>query len=80
MRTRSPFTILFILISLLVVAVCIWLRVDDATRISARQGVLDLRGYNLDSQPTVEFGGEWELFWQRQLAPRDFREAQAHQY
>jgi len=77
MQTRSPFTILFILLSLLVVVVCIGLRVDELTRRSAVQGILDLRGYDLDSQATVEFGGEWAFFWQRQLEPKELQAQQA---
>jgi signal transduction histidine kinase len=77
MRTHSPFTFFFILLSLLVVAICLGLRANNTTLFSARQGVLDLQGYDLDQQPTVEFGGEWELFWQRQLEPKDFQQAVA---
>lgn len=77
MPTRAPITLLFLLFSLLVVAICLGLRVNDTTRLSARQGVLDLRGYDLDRQPTVEFGGEWEFFWQRQLEPKDFQQTMA---
>ena len=72
-QIRSPFTILFILLSLLVVVVCIGLRVDEVTRRSAVQGVLDLRGYDLDSQPAVEFGGEWAFFGRHLLEPKDFQ-------
>lgn len=72
MYSRAPFTVFFVLLSLLAVAVCIGLRVPETTPRSARQGVLDLRNDDLDRQSAVEIGGEWDFFWQRQLEPKDF--------
>jgi PAS domain-containing protein len=51
---------LFALISLLVLSGCEW----SARSVSARQGVLDLRGVNLENQ-VLELGGEWLIVWGR---------------
>ena len=71
-HARSPFAFGFIVVSLLVLAVFFALRVPDTRDFSAQAGVLDLRGYDLDHRPTVDFGGEWEFFWQKTLDPRAF--------
>ena len=64
-RARSPFAFGFIIASLLVVAVFLALRVPDTREFAARGGVLDLRSYDLDHRPAVDFGGEWAFFWEK---------------
>ena len=71
-RARSPFAFGFIIVSLLVVAVFLALRVPDTREFAARGGVLDLRGYDLDHRPAVDFGGEWAFFWGKTLDPQVF--------
>lgn len=39
----------------------------------ARQGVLDLRGYDLDREPEVRLDGDWAFFWGRLLEPAAFQ-------
>ncbi|WP_238403310.1 ATP-binding protein [Paenibacillus mesophilus] len=39
---------------------------------SVREGVLNLSGWDLASDGPVPLDGEWELYWDRLLAPNDF--------
>ena len=72
LNPRALFSLSFILLALLALAACIALRIEETQSFSARQGVLDLRGHNLDRQASVDFGGEWAFYWQRLLGPEDF--------
>ena len=72
LNPRALFSLSFILLALLALAACIALRIEETQPFSARQGVLDLRGHNLDRQASVDFGGEWAFYWQRLLGPEDF--------
>jgi signal transduction histidine kinase/DNA-binding response OmpR family regulator len=40
----------------------------------ARNGVLDLRGWNPKERGPVRLDGEWEFYWRRLLTDRDFQE------
>ena len=72
LNPRALFSLSFILLALLALAACIALRIEETQPFSARQGVLDLRGHDLDRQASVDFGGEWAFYWQRLLGPEDF--------
>jgi signal transduction histidine kinase len=37
-----------------------------------REGVLDLRGYDLDREPAVRLDGDWSFYWARLLGPEAF--------
>ena len=72
LNPRALFSLSFILLALLALAACIALRIEETQHFSAKQGVLDLRGYDLDRQASIDFGGEWAFYWQRRLEPNDF--------
>ncbi|MBT4088347.1 MAG: sensor histidine kinase [Deltaproteobacteria bacterium] len=38
----------------------------------AVKGILDLTDWNFETDGTVELNGEWEFYWNRLLAPKDF--------
>lgn len=42
---------------------------------SARQGVLDLSGWDPDRQARIKLDGDWEFYWNQLLVPDDFRQA-----
>ena len=39
----------------------------------AEDGVLRLQLNDIESQPAIELGGDWEFYWNRLLEPGDFR-------
>ncbi|MHB8067895.1 MAG: ATP-binding protein [Desulfobaccales bacterium] len=41
----------------------------------ARHGVLDLSGWDLEQDGTVNLAGEWEFYWGQLLTPADFHQA-----
>lgn len=45
--------------------------VTDAHRPLARQGVLDLRGWDAGKDDPVRLDGEWEFYWRQLLFPRE---------
>ncbi|MBN1532642.1 MAG: hypothetical protein JXA20_08275 [Spirochaetes bacterium] len=40
----------------------------------AKRGVLDLRGWDFNTQGSVELNGEWEMYWGKLLTPGDFED------
>jgi signal transduction histidine kinase/CheY-like chemotaxis protein len=38
----------------------------------AKNGVLDLRGWDFEKNGTVRLDGEWEFYWEQLLQPKDF--------
>lgn len=43
----------------------------------AKQGVMDLTGWDFDENGTVKLDGDWEFYWNRILTPEDFRQGTA---
>lgn len=39
----------------------------------AKQGVLDLRGWDFGAGGSVDLSGEWEFYWDRLIGPEDFQ-------
>ena len=66
MKTGSFFTTLMIV---LLVAFLPGARAED--RPLARQGVLDLRGWDFKARGLVKLDGEWEFIWNRLVPPRE---------
>ena len=66
MKTGSFFTALVIV---LLVAFLPGARAED--RPLARQGVLDLRGWDFKARGLVKLDGEWEFIWNRLVPPRE---------
>jgi len=44
----------------------------------ARQGVLDLRGWDFKKEGPVRLDGEWEFYWGRFLTAEDFHGPRPH--
>lgn len=65
---RRPF-LLPLLALLLLLGGC---REDQSPPRHAHQGVLDLGGYDLETQGPVNLDGEWDFYWQQLLTPTDF--------
>jgi len=63
---------LMVFVSVLTAGGCVAHR--DATPI-ARQGVLDLAGWDPCTDSPVRLDGEWEFYWGRLLTPDDFKRA-----
>lgn len=47
--------------------------------ITAAGGVLDTAGWRFDGRDAIPLNGEWELYWNRLLAPEDFSRGRAPQ-
>jgi len=45
---------------------------DPDSHPQARQGTLDLSGWNPDEDPVLSLEGEWEFYWNELLSPEDF--------
>ena len=71
-NSRALFFVLFVCLSLLAVGAGFVLHADQTQNVSAKNGLLDLRGHDFDQQPSINFGGEWAFYWQQQLEPQDF--------
>ena len=71
-NSRALFFVLFVCLSLLAVGAGFVLHADQTQNVSAKNGLLDLRGHDFDQQPSINFGGEWAFYWQQQLEPEDF--------
>ena len=44
----------------------------------AHKGVIDLRNWNFEKNPTIELNGEWEFYWQQLLTQQDFESNRTH--
>ena len=45
----------------------------DTDMPAAQRGVLDLAGWDMDRDGPIALHGQWEIYWDRLLAPEDFR-------
>lgn len=50
---------------------------DTSAPPRAHNGVIDLRGHDLERQAIVNLDGEWEFYWRRFVAPQAFAAASA---
>ena len=41
--------------------------------LSAKQGILPLQHWDFTQKPQIPLTGEWEFYWQKHLAPQDFK-------
>ena len=60
-------------VALLLISLCGGCSESSVTPPLARQGLMDLGGYDPVKNGPVRLDGEWEFYWNRLLAPEDFR-------
>lgn len=68
---------IFIIIALAVLSVYFSLESPSPAQPVAKQGYLDLSGWDFNKSGNVKLDGEWELYWDRLLTPSDFKTAHA---
>lgn len=66
-------TRLFVALTFILLLPCLGCVRQDQKTPLARQGVLDLSGWDAARDGPVALDGQWEFYWDRLLAPEDFR-------
>jgi signal transduction histidine kinase len=74
---RLNFLLVFIVLSLAAAILAFDRSSDGPAAPRAQQGVIDLRGVDLDRQAIVNLDGEWDFYWQRFVAAEHFRDGAA---
>lgn len=75
LKYKKTYVIILIAIALLVV----YFSLEKPSKVQphAKQGYLDLSGWNFDNDGNVKLDGEWEFYWNKLLIPEDFKAASA---
>ncbi len=78
MKLHSRFVFIgFFLVALILVEVSIYfllIRTQTADPVKLKNGVLDLSGWNFQTDGPLKLDGEWEFYWKTFLRPVDFTE------
>lgn len=74
MKRRHSVILVVIALSFFLPASCSKLRPIESRRPIARNGVLDLSGYNIRDKGLVRMDGQWTFYWHELLTPKDFAE------
>jgi len=74
-RTLSPLCHPLLLLAILTLSSCAR-TYSGKKQPLAKNGVLDLRGWNFEKDGPVKLNGEWEFYWKQLLVPDDFGKKQ----
>ena len=66
---RQAFLPLLLSLAVFCLTACKW---TGPTPPRAVRGVIDLRGWDFQSNGPADLTGDWEFYWQRHLSPRIF--------